>query len=326
MVVMMRKILSLSLTLALVAGCSTVRVTKNPGKRDTGIRYYRPKPYLLVTPADPTGRLVNLKLEYLPDFNEEYSAHLRGRKTSLALEEGWNLVGVNGGKAEAKEKPPVQVPVGPDPAKMPNMVVAASNVPIGYYESVYDMAGPSKQLKGWRYIGFNVLGGAHPTGPAHRDLDENGNQVAPGCEDPLFGLVFFNGAMTFRRIEEIAGNQLCPMYVNPVPPPQPVITPSGEQPRLEPVTPAPGPVVSPVPNTPQAIPSTPAPNLPQASPNAAWRTNVDSQIAKVKASNPRPTTDAAKVNGIQQVKKDAAKPKANVPISSPPSLVPARVY
>ncbi|HEU5118627.1 MAG TPA: hypothetical protein VFT74_18665, partial [Isosphaeraceae bacterium] len=43
---------------------------------------------------------------------------------------------------------------------------------------------------------------------------------APGCPptDALYGVVFFNGAMTFRTLGEIAGNQLCPTYVNPAPP------------------------------------------------------------------------------------------------------------
>src|ERR1700730_2478304 len=87
-----------------VAGCSTVKVLKDPGPNSTGIRFYRPKPYLFVTPADPTGRMVKLKLEYLPDYNEEYQIKVSG-KTKVALKDGWNLVGVN------SDGPP------PDPAE-----------------------------------------------------------------------------------------------------------------------------------------------------------------------------------------------------------------
>ena len=78
-----RKFVTLCLCTILVTGCTSVKVIRNPDEGDTGIRFFRPKPYLLVTPADPTGRLVNMKLEYLPDFNEEYSAHVRVRKASV---------------------------------------------------------------------------------------------------------------------------------------------------------------------------------------------------------------------------------------------------
>ena len=96
--------------------CLRSRWSANPDDGDTGVRFYRPKPYLLVTPADPTGRLVNMKLEYLPDFNEEYSAHVKG-KASVALKDGWNLVGVNTKEApKEKEEPPAKIEDIPLPA------------------------------------------------------------------------------------------------------------------------------------------------------------------------------------------------------------------
>jgi hypothetical protein len=46
--------------------------------------------------------------------------------------------------------------------------------------------------------------------------------VLPG---PLYGMVFFNGVMTFRQLDEIANNMTCPQYVKLTPdapaPPQP---------------------------------------------------------------------------------------------------------
>ena len=36
-------------------GCTRVEVHKNPCEHDLGIRYYRPKPYLLITPGDSGG-------------------------------------------------------------------------------------------------------------------------------------------------------------------------------------------------------------------------------------------------------------------------------
>ncbi|MEE2640839.1 MAG: hypothetical protein VX768_09450, partial [Planctomycetota bacterium] len=96
-------------------GCSPkVRVVKNPGELRDGIRYYRPKPYLLITPYETvTSRgegksqtrinatsetRVQLELQYLPDFAEEYSIQVRtglgSSSVNFQLENGWNLVSI----------------------------------------------------------------------------------------------------------------------------------------------------------------------------------------------------------------------------------------
>lgn len=290
------------------AGCSSVRVVKNPDEGDPGVRYYRPKPYLLVTPADPTGRMVNLKLEYLPDYAEEYSVHVRG-KAAVSLKDGWNLVGLTTKGSPppppAKDEPPAPAPA-PAPPVLPQAVVAATNVPMGYYESVYELIGPTKYFKGWKYIGFTVLGPTKPgicRKPESAGAHGTGNNGVPGeCYmGPLYGMVFFNGVMTFRQVEEIANNQLCPTFVNPAPGfvapqgtveerktvvedvkverpagtvapvnPGPVERPAG---TVVPVNPAPGPVVTPPPpaaleSTPPPTPPTPAPSTPPSVSNA----------------------------------------------------------
>ena len=64
----------------LLCGCLLPRTTvvSNPGPRDKGIRFYRPKPYLLVKPTRyEEEKYVTLSLEYLPDFSEEYSIRIR---------------------------------------------------------------------------------------------------------------------------------------------------------------------------------------------------------------------------------------------------------
>ena len=38
-----------------LTGCTRVVVNKNPSERDRGIRYYRPKPYLFITPGTTTS-------------------------------------------------------------------------------------------------------------------------------------------------------------------------------------------------------------------------------------------------------------------------------
>ncbi len=211
----------------------TVRVVKNPDAADDGIRYYRPKPYLLVTAADPTGRLVNMKIEYHPDFSEEYSIHPKGPKTAIALKEGWNLVGVN-----SPAPPPEAAPPPPQQPAVPEMVVAASNVPLGYYESVIGTANGQKYMQGWRYIGFSITGkpGVNPTFPP-AGTNPNCPPPVPNSDisnQPLYGLVFFNGVQTFRQVNEIGANQLCPTfippYTKPCPTPCPPTTAAGEGP------------------------------------------------------------------------------------------------
>src|SRR5271157_5202395 len=259
---MTHKSMAICVFAGLLAGCSSVSVIKNPGPEDSGIRFYRPKPYLLVTPADATGRMVKLKIEYLPDYSEEYSVHPQGKKPpQVQLKDGWNLVAVGGPAPPEKpeEAPPPAAPV--DPMKVPEYVVAASNVPIGLYEAVFDTTCGKKYLKGWRYIGFSALGGGSPIGSdpscAHRpkgpagfggpdgsgdttqssgDTSPNGpagfggpDGSTPGAgssiQGPLYGLVFFNGVMTFRQLDEIANNMTCPQYLKPIPEPVQAVAP-----------------------------------------------------------------------------------------------------
>ncbi len=52
----MRVLAVLILCVATAAGCTRVVVNKNPGQRDRGIRYYRPKPYLFITPGEVGGK------------------------------------------------------------------------------------------------------------------------------------------------------------------------------------------------------------------------------------------------------------------------------
>lgn len=224
------KAVTICLLAGLLAGCSSVTVIKNPAAEDTGIRYWRPKPYLLVTPADATGRMVKLKMEYLPDYSEEFSIHPQGKKPpQVQLKDGWNLVAV-GGPAPPPEKPeeaaaPAAAPAG-DPMKLPEYVVAATNIPIGYYESVFDGVGTKKYLKGWRYVGMTPMGGGLPNGGTTPGCPPTPASALPG---PLYGMVFFNGVMTFRQLDEIANNMTCPQYVK-LTPDQPVAaTPVGAE-------------------------------------------------------------------------------------------------
>ena len=218
-----------------VACTPRVRVLPNPSPHDKGIRYYRPKPYLLVssgvaettvserektvtTKSVPDPKYVNIQLVYLPDFEEEYAIDVRtGFGTAdveITLEEGWNLTGINqkldsrtsenltaiADLIGAVSKFPAAAATGEDSSNRklaaPQCSVRATNVPLGYYESVLgrDAAG-RKHLYGFRYIGFMPFAAC----PQSMKGVECGN-----CQTTdLYGLVFVNDAMVFRRLSEI---------------------------------------------------------------------------------------------------------------------------
>ncbi len=254
---------ALCLCAVMLGGCSSVNVVRNPSPDDNGIRFYRPKPYLLVTPADPTGRMVKLEVLQLPDYCEEYSIHPRGKKPpGVQLKDGWNLVGVGGAAAPASKEEPAPAPPPVDPLKLPEYVLAAGNIPIGLYESVFDVAGPAKFLKGWRYVGFSPWGGGPPSGTDAAGMENLRKGCSPCvgqgsvAQGPLFGIVFFNGAMTFRQIDEIANNMTCPQYVRPVNEPEG----RGGSRRLE--SPSGGGVRETTPIPSSATPATPATSPP----------------------------------------------------------------
>lgn len=209
---------------AVTCGCNPRTVIrKDPGPHDKGVRFYRPKPYLLLSPLeekDVAGNItasrekVKITLEWLPDFSEEYSIDVRpglgSNNTSISLEHGWNLTQLNvtidsqvdenlsavGGLVGAAA--PLFSMKG---AEAQGMVVPATNVPLGYYEAVLgrDMDG-KKRLYGWRYLGFVPY--------AHCPIESTGVECRP-CDDgslDLYGLVFENGVMTFKPLHPYAAD------------------------------------------------------------------------------------------------------------------------
>jgi len=205
-------------------GClpqTTVR--KAPGPADTGIRYYRPKPYLVLRPqvdddGVPVEGYVALALEYLPDFSEEYAIHVRSgwgvNQTRLTLDQGWNLTAVNVDLDSQTDEKIAAVGellqgageiVGPRGGAAQPFVVRAANVPLGYYEAVVGeaVAGPGvagagvgcKRLLGFQYVGFLpfACGGLSATSPSTGDGG-----------GPLYALVTERGVMTFKPLGEVA--------------------------------------------------------------------------------------------------------------------------
>lgn len=236
----MRRIVSMfavGLCISLPACTPKVSVVKNPGDCDEGIRYYRPKPYLLISPAtntiteyDASGQkkaksttgigdhYVNIEMQYLPDFGEEYSINvspgLGSANVGVTLEDGWNLTGLNQeldtqfdetvtALAElAGAVAPVATGggrsvVGPASGVKHERrwVVPATNIPLGYYESVVsrDQTTGKKRLYGWRYVGFAPFNGC----PLEMAGVEYKNCCDPGA---IYGLAFVEGVMVFKQI------------------------------------------------------------------------------------------------------------------------------
>lgn len=221
------------------AGCTPrVLVTANPGPRTKGIRYYRPKPYLKVVPAevqiakDKTSvepSLVSITLEYLPDFSEEYAIDVRSgfgvAEVAIKLEDGWNLTEINqqldsqtdenlSAMADMIRAVGSTIPTaGGDGEKPLQITAAATDVPLGYYESVIGCGSDGKKrLYGFRYVGFLPYQSC--------PLSMGGSERAC-CGDPatpLYGLTFENGRMVFKNLQSMQ---------------HPVATPSGEAPSTD---------------------------------------------------------------------------------------------
>ncbi|MCA9264228.1 MAG: hypothetical protein KDA60_10290 [Planctomycetales bacterium] len=196
-----------------MAGCWLPQTTvhKDPGPHDCGVRYYRPKPYLMVKPlanddGEPVTGHVTIEQVVLPDYSEEYSIHVRSglgvNNTSITLNDGWNLTALNietdskfaeslEATAELVDAIPSLTASKDTPAT--NMVVRAINVPMGLYEAVLSPgADGRKRLYGFRYVGFLP----YATCP----VSACGEDHQPCNCGEYYGLVFEEGVMVFRPL------------------------------------------------------------------------------------------------------------------------------
>lgn len=222
------RLLPLFLLCLLASGCTPrVIVRAHPQPDDRGIRFYRPKPYLKVEPAEVAIEknqtsivpgLVRISLAYLPDFSEEYAIDVRAglgiANVGIKLQDGWNLTEISqqldsqtdeNTKAFASLLSAVGdvIPTSNngDRNATPSFTVPSRNVPIGFYESIIGLdARGCKRLYGFRYVGF-VPFSACP-------LNMGGSQSAC-CDDPnsgLYGLSFVDGQMLFQPLAEMANS------------------------------------------------------------------------------------------------------------------------
>lgn len=214
------------LCLLAASGCTPrVIVRAHPQPNDPGIRFYRPKPYLKVEPAEVAidknqtsivPGLVRISLAYLPDFSEEYSIDVRSglgiANVGIKLQDGWNLTEISqeldsqtdeNTKAFASLLSAVGdvIPTSSSGERTasPSFTVPSRNVPIGFYESIIGVDGRGcKRLYGFRYVGFVPFSGC--------PLNMGGSESAC-CDDPnsgLYGLSFVDGQMLFQSLAEMA--------------------------------------------------------------------------------------------------------------------------
>ena len=194
-----------------IAGClPSTKVRKNPRDVDRGFRYYRPKPYLLLKPSvdgkgEPVNGMVDISMEMLPDFSEEYSIHVNSglgtNKTKITFNDGWRLDKLNvdidskfdeNVKAIAGAIPKLTSGKGEQDVDV--LSVKATNVPIGYYEAVLSQGKDGKKrLYGFRYVGFMPYSSC--------PVESCGVESTECHSVDLYALVYENGSMLFKRIQ-----------------------------------------------------------------------------------------------------------------------------
>lgn len=208
----MRAAYLLAALFLLSPGCARMIVQKAPRPDDTGIRFYRPKPYLYIGPSDQKDQ-VTMHIEYLPDYSEEYSIRMNPglgtTKLTVALEHGWNLTSVN---AETDQK---YAEILGSAAQLAGVAVktvqvaADSDVPLGYYEAVLatNECG-HKELMGWRYVGIVAAGCPVTASVCRRRID-------CGAE-PLYAIVYDRGhALRMKRLDSLGTPSLPPDELPP---------------------------------------------------------------------------------------------------------------
>jgi hypothetical protein len=93
---MKKNLLLITLLTFVMAGCSGVEIKRvmSNDSSTTGLRFYRPYPYLLVTSEEGKTSLT-VKVVYLPNLKEDYALSVTSRMGSVdakfTLENGWNL-------------------------------------------------------------------------------------------------------------------------------------------------------------------------------------------------------------------------------------------
>lgn len=237
------QLLLLSCMLVISTGCliPQTRVVRQPDDSFDGVRFYRPKPHLLIKPIPKQQGKVEISLHYLPDFTEDYGIKIRSglgiNNTKIELDKGWQLTSLNAnldsqfdenvkaiGNAIGTAVTAGADSSNPAGAAEPKIQCRARNVPLGFYEAILgrDSCG-KRRLYGWRYLGFAPF---HPC----PTLVTGGPECA-SCETSLdlWGLVPSPDGLEFRRIGELGSRSEDGTQVGP-----PATAPEAEPPAQTP--------------------------------------------------------------------------------------------
>lgn len=242
----MRAALINLIVLLAATGCASTKVHPHPDACDKGFRFYRPKPYLFIQPAAQAPEhqtcdltYVEMKLEWLPDFNEQYSIRVRAgagdNKTKIILDQGWNLTQIDfalDSKTDDNIKAVTELGTAiaskfglpsvstASQADAHATTVLAKEVPLGFYEAVIDRdANGTKRLYGWRYLGFMP----YNTCPT----DGSGGQCHDCATSDVYGLVFDHTvkALVFKCLNNMHRETFATVCPPPPPPPPPTPCP-----------------------------------------------------------------------------------------------------
>jgi hypothetical protein len=195
----------------LVCACTpSTRVIKNPDDCDTGVRFYRSKPYLFIKPTKEDNGKVEISVEYMPDFSEEYSVHIKSglgiNTTNVTLNEKGVLMGLNVSlDSQTAENITALGSLAGSAApflKSTNMTVEGRNVPLGFYEAVIGHDGCRNQLYGWRYVGFMPYNKC--------PISASGGSDYSCCNDEnngIWGLVYDGNKLVFKKLPKIAESE-----------------------------------------------------------------------------------------------------------------------
>lgn len=137
-----------------IAGCSRVEVAPyNASSYKEGLRFYRPRPYLLVSQlldSEGKNKGQNIQMIYLPDYNQEYVIRERVFFGTVSmkptLENGWNLTSLEA-TADPKTAEIITALVGVARLGAANADIASSqtsvvtNFPPGIYPLIFDPTG-----------------------------------------------------------------------------------------------------------------------------------------------------------------------------------------
>lgn len=135
-----------------ITSCATYNVHKAKNSSEAGIRFYQPRPYLMVKEGADKGLVYDVI--YLPDYSNEYIVKKKGfigtANVTIKLENGWNVTDF-GSTYDSKTPETLTALAGLLPALMSSNA-ANSNVPAssavkpGLYKLKFNTAGELEDI------------------------------------------------------------------------------------------------------------------------------------------------------------------------------------